>query len=264
MRIAQALFAPADAGARHEPQHAPHTREGRRRQHRVRALTVLVGLSIALLAARARAEDASGTTQTRDWRSIQAYASTELKKDLALRDERTLITLTYSVAFAAGDLHDFSDKPSPRGFDYSVLVPLLRGWHIGAAVGYNRFYQEFSRRTIALENADVNAKLYRSFSCVTLSLVNRYYFLEPERLARPYLGLRTGVAFASATTQVADFTLQDSPAGFMLAPEAGLALRLSNSLDAVAGYQYTFTTASFRSTDRASFHALQMGLQLRY
>jgi hypothetical protein len=199
-----------------------------------------------------------------DWMATTPTATVNAETTEESEDDRPLIALTYTLGFPSANLRSFIDDMSPRGFEYAMHIPLRRGWHLGATAGYNRFYQGDGPRTYHLPNADATGTVYRGLTAVTLALSTRYYFMAAARPLRAYLGLRTGILFADSTLFVADFNDYTSRVGFLLAPEAGLSVRLLRWLDAVASYQYNFSTASFNDVDRASYHAVQLGLQLRY
>jgi hypothetical protein len=177
-------------------------------------------------------------------------------------EHRSLVAFTYALSFPTGDLRDFVAEMTPRGFDYSAQAAIYRGLYVGGAASYTRFYRDEGRQTFARESSDVTATAYRSFTNVSLAMTSRYYLLAPDAPVRIFGGLRLGVALVEAKTTAADLSLVDSPAGLLLVPEAGATLRLTDALGIVVGYQYTFTTVSFRSSERASYHALQMGLQI--
>lgn len=179
-------------------------------------------------------------------------------------DQSTRIGLAYSLGFASGDLHSFTDEMSPVGFDYIIEMQTYRGLHLGGSVGYNRFHQVDPRQTYHFENGDVNAKLYRSFSNLSLAVSSRYYLLDPKSRFNAFGGLRLGVAFATASLIIADFSWLESPVGFLLTPEAGVTLKLFDPIWLAASYQYVYTTESFKSVDSASYHALQLGFQIAY
>lgn len=180
------------------------------------------------------------------------------------RNPKAFVAISYSMAFASGDLHAHIADMSPRGFDFSPMMLLGGGAYLGLSIGYNRFYDERPTETYTRGHIDVTGKVYRSVSSVGLAATGRYYFLKPGQIARPYGGLRVGAAFVNAWDAVADYSNHDSPVGFLLVPEAGVALRISRPLSALIGYQYHFTTASFGKVEHASYHALQAGFQISY
>lgn len=179
-------------------------------------------------------------------------------------DEGTLIGIGYTIGFASGDLRKPFDEPSYRSIEISLHHEVLRSWYIGVAVGYNHFHQDDGRGTYQTDWGAVTGTFYPAYGSVTLALSNRYYLLSPKALVRPYAGLRLGVAFSSATLMVADINEHSSPAGFLLVPEAGAAVRLTDWLRLSVGYQYNFTTVAFRDVHNASYHGLQVGAVVDY
>jgi opacity protein-like surface antigen len=172
--------------------------------------------------------------------------------------------MSYGVSLAARDLYSYVHDVSFVGFEYTVQLSLFRGWHLGVAANYTQFSYDEGRLTYHRPKADVTGTLYRTLTVTSVSLTNRYYLLPSSSPVRLYGGLRAGFVFAEANTYVADERISETPVGFLLVPEAGLTVRLSDSFDVVAGYQYNFSTMAFRAVERASYHAFQLGLQFRY
>jgi hypothetical protein len=179
-------------------------------------------------------------------------------------DESILLGLSYTIGFPSADLHAIIDDPSFRGFDVNIHAAVLRSWYIGVAVGYNHFHEDDGRDTYETDWGAVTGTFYRAYGSVSLALSNRYYLLSPQDIVRPYAGLRLGVSFGSASLMVADVHRYSAPAGFLVAPEAGVAVRLLHWLRLSVAYQYDFTTNSFREVDQASFHAVQLGALVSY
>jgi len=155
-----------------------------------------------------------------------------------------MLKVAYGMAFPSGGLHDFTADASFRGFDLTLLWPVLKGLYVGAGFGFNGFYQEKPRETYTLDNGAITGKLYRYVDHWAFSGVAQYYFLKPQSMFRPYAGVRVGVAALSATTLVVDLAYQDAPAGFLVVPEIGVQLALSKSIRAYASYQFNYSTAT--------------------
>jgi len=170
----------------------------------------------------------------------------------------------YSMGFAFGDLHDLVGEPSFRGFDLALLWPIYRSFYIGAALSTNHFYEEKDRATYERGATAVTGKLYGYVDYWNTALVTRYYLQRPESRVRAYGGVRLGLAAVRTTTFVADFTDQDDPLGFLVAPEVGMLIRIVDSVSASVAYQYNFSTASTSRLDNLSFGALQFGLSIQW
>lgn len=214
---------------------------------------VLMALFWCLLAPDAHAAPATAES-----------AQTESAQSGARDAEGTLIGLGYTIGIASGDLHEIIDNPSYRGIDVTLHHEIMHSWYIGVGVGYNHFHQDDGRDTYVTDWGAVTGTFYRAYGTVSLALSNRYYLLSPRSLVRPYAGVRLGVAFSSASLMVADVHEYSAPAGFLVVPEAGAAIRLTDYLRLSVGYQYDFTTVSFRGVDHASFHGLQVGAVFDY
>jgi Lipid A 3-O-deacylase (PagL) len=169
-------------------------------------------------------------------------------------------TLAYEVAFPVADLNTFIGSVSPRGLGFAGEFPVYKGLRIGGTINYNRFYGNQPRDTYYLDNGAVTATLYRYVDVWSLAALARYRFLEPNSGIRPFIGVGLGVSFLSATTLVADLGFQDTPAGFLFQPEAGVTARLSAGMQALLAVRYTMTTAAFREVDMPSYISLQIGL----
>lgn len=174
------------------------------------------------------------------------------------------LTGSYSMGFATGKLHDFVGEPSFRGFDLTAVWPVHRSLYIGASLASNAFYEEKARDTYERGPTAITAKLYRYADFWNTSLVTRYYFLKPSSFARPYAGLRIGVAFLRTTTLAADLSDYDSPVGFALAPELGAQIRIAGPVAGSIAYTYNYSTASTGKFDNLSFGALHFGLTMQW
>jgi len=172
-------------------------------------------------------------------------------------------TFGYSMALGVGDLNDYVQNVSFRGFEVNLLWPLARSLFVGASFGYNGFYESTGSETYQLASAAVTGKLYRYADAWPLAAVGRYVFAQPESMFRPYLGLQMGATWIQTTTLVTDLTFQDSQVGFLLAPEAGILAHLSKAVAACLAYKFNFTTASPGDRDLLSYSSLMLGLTLQ-
>lgn len=169
-------------------------------------------------------------------------------------------TVAYEVAFPVAELSEYIGNVSPRGVGFAGEFPIAGGLRIGGTINYNRFYGNEARDTYYLDNGAVTAKLYRYADVWSLAGLARYRFLKPNDGIRPFIGVALGVSFLNATTLVADLGFQDSPAGFLFQPEAGVFARLTPGMQALLAVRYTMTTASFMDYDMPSYISLQIGL----
>lgn len=198
------------------------------------------------------------------------YAASDQTTSIALegpdsRREEPMFTFAYSVSTGVGDLHDYIRDPSFVGFDSTALWPVFRSLFLGVSFGYNRFYEAGPRSTYQLDAGAVTAKVYRYADAWPIACVVRYLFLERSSVLRPYIGLRTGVAWVDTSTLVVDRTITNTntATGWLLAPEAGIDVYLTRSLLAHLSYQFNFTTASSAGFSTLSYNTFQAGFAVQ-
>ena len=104
---------------------------------------------------------------------------------------QNLTTLEYSMGFATGDMGDFIDKPSFRGFtlDYRRLVQPNVG--VGFEGGWNVFYTEESYAVYTQENVSLGGRQFRYQNQVPLFVLSRL-LLPPGRNHQSICGIGIG------------------------------------------------------------------------
>lgn len=177
--------------------------------------------------------------------------------------ELPIWTIGYSMALGVGDLNDYIGDTSFRGFEVTLLWPAYEGLFLGVGFGYNGFYEDKGQQTRQLESAAVTATAYNYTDAWPLSGIARYVFLQSSSPVRPYLGVRSGVLLMDSTTLITDRSYNDSSAGWLIAPEAGLLAHLSKSVMASLQYSFNFSTASTIGGDELSYNNLMVGLALQ-
>lgn len=193
------------------------------------------------------------------------YSSSDTTSSLALegsvpRREGPIFAFGYSMSSGVGDLHHYIGDTSFRGYDAVALTPVYRSLFLGVSFGYNGFNQAGPRSTYQLDSGAVTAKLYRYADAWPLAAAVRYLFLDRGSVLRPYVGLRTGVAWIDTSTLVVDRSTSHTSAGWLLVPEAGLDLYIAPQVLAHLSYQFNFTTASNAGYSSLSYNTIQLGL----
>jgi len=173
--------------------------------------------------------------------------------------EHATFLIGYEIALPVQDLNDFISTASFRGFEVGAMWPVWRSLYVGSVFNYHLFYEKQGNQTYQLENGALNANLYRYTKNWTIAAAARYVLLDPEAIARPFVGLRMGIDFVTAATLAADLTLYSTPTGFALAPELGVLLRLASFMKASLSIRYDYSTASSGELDKVSYMAYQIG-----
>jgi hypothetical protein len=173
--------------------------------------------------------------------------------------EEPQILVGYEISMPLGSLQDYVSDASFRGFEFGALWPIFKGLYLGPVFNHHTFYEEKGFKTYELDSGAVTANLYSYARFWTMAGAARYHFLKPDSVARPYLGLRMGMTFVTASTMVADLSIYDTPIGFALSPEVGVLVRLAAVAHLSASIRYDFTTASSGRLENGSYMAYQLG-----
>jgi hypothetical protein len=174
--------------------------------------------------------------------------------------ERASVFGGYEIGLGSRDLHDFIGDPSFKGFELGGLYPVARGLHVGLYMNSRLFEEARGTTTIALSNGALSGDFYRYARFWSTGAAARYYFLRPDHFVRPYIGVRLGVSFMTATTLLADREYYETPVGFTVAPEVGFAFRVLPLLSVSLAARYDFSTLDARQIDNASYAAFHFGL----
>jgi outer membrane protein len=168
----------------------------------------------------------------------------------------------YEISMPMGDLRDFSNKPSFRGFEFGTLWPVFRSLYVGGVFDYHVFSEELGKTTYQIDSGALTANLYRYSRFWSFAGIARYVFLKPDSVFRPFVGVRMGMTFLVNATLVSDLSLYDAPVGFALSPEAGFLAKVAPVMDLSGAIRYDFSTASVdsRKLDNASFLTFQFAL----
>jgi hypothetical protein len=168
-----------------------------------------------------------------------------------------LTALQYSIGFGSGDLSDFIDKPSFRGFtiDYRKLIQPNIG--VGFDAGWNVFYTDKPYDVYTIETLSYGGKQWRYNNQVPLLVAVDYYF-HPDETINPFVGLGLGTMYSRRNTDMGQYTLEEEAWHFALRPEIGImyAFNPEFSFSVTGKYYYGFEAGDL---DAQSYFALNFG-----
>jgi opacity protein-like surface antigen len=171
---------------------------------------------------------------------------------------QNLTTLEYSMGFGTGDMGDFIDKPSFRGFtlDYRRLVQPNVG--VGFEGGWNVFYAEESYAVYTQENVSLGGRQFRYQNQVPLLFSADYYF-HPDETINPFVGLGLGTMYSRRNTDMGQYTLEEDAWHFALRPEVGVIYEVNPEFgfSLTGKYYYGFEAGDLN--EPMSYFALNIG-----
>jgi hypothetical protein len=132
-----------------------------------------------------------------------------------------ITSLTYSMGFGTGNMHDYISKASFRGFtvDYRGLVRSNVG--LGVELGWNVFYDELPDAEYDYRNLTLSGKQWRTTNHFPILLGADYYF-NPDADMTPFAGFGLGTMYSLQNTDMSLYTLEKDAWQFAIRPEVGL------------------------------------------
>lgn len=180
-----------------------------------------------------------------------------------------MLNLNYQISVPMGDVKDFTDKASFRGFDLEYHQFLSERFSIGGAIGWNVYYQNKDNTTgnFKFSGSDniytITGDQYRYVNTVPLLAVGRYYFTGSSSTVRPYFGLGVGTSWTEKRLEVGQFSSTISRWQFAMAPEIGMYIPVTSQFAFNLGAKYNYATkAAHGEVPEISAFTFNIGLVL--
>lgn len=159
-----------------------------------------------------------------------------------------MLNLNYQMSVPFGDVKNFTDKTSFRGFDLEYHYFLGESFSIGGAIGWNVYYKEKDNTTADFrfsgnENIyTITGNQYRYINTVPMLAIGRYYFTDNTTAVRPFVGLGLGTSWTEKRLEVGQFSSTISRWQFAMAPEVGMYIPVSDQFAFNIGARYNYAT----------------------
>ena len=159
-----------------------------------------------------------------------------------------MLNLNYQISVPFGDLKDFTDKASFRGMDLEYHKFVTDRFSMGAAVGWNVFYQDKNHATgdFHFKGNDnlytMTGNQYRYVNTVPLMLIGRYFLTDGTSAVQPFLGLGAGARWTEKRLEIGQFTSTLSRWQFTFAPEIGMIVPFNDQIALNVGARYSYGT----------------------
>lgn len=159
-----------------------------------------------------------------------------------------LLNVNYQISLPMNQVKDFTDKASFRGFDIEYHHFLSEQFSLGAAIGWDVFYQNKKRTTGDFRFSGNNntytitGNQYRYINTVPMLAIGRYYFTDNTTSVRPYAGLGIGTSWTEKRLEVGQYASTISRWQFAFAPEVGMYIPVNDQFAFNLGARYTYGT----------------------
>jgi outer membrane protein W len=135
---------------------------------------------------------------------------------------QSIWSLSYEPATPLGDMRNFIDKSSLRGFSLSSNWFVTEKITVGFDVQWTAFYEKDERYTWPFDGGAVTATAWKEFYLWPLYATVKYHFLKDEEARLlPYAGLGIGVSYVEQSAQVGKYEFKEKGWKFAMAPEIG-------------------------------------------
>jgi opacity protein-like surface antigen len=167
-------------------------------------------------------------------------------------------TVSYVIGFPSGDLGGFIDKTSWRGFSLDYRYMFQPNIALGMNVSWTTFYEERNAATYTSENASLYGKQFRYSNNVPI-LATVTYFSAPEAATNPFVSLGVGTMYSRRNTDMNLYTVEQDAWNFVLQPEIGVQLHLSEGVALAISGKYNYGFAAGDLEEAQSYFALHVG-----
>lgn len=172
---------------------------------------------------------------------------------------RSHFTIAYKAAKPVGSFKDVVSNNSINGFEASIMYGLSDQLSLGGQVGFQDFYQKYSRKVYNSSGSDISAVISQSLQAIPLMAKVAYSF-SPEATIRPYAALAAGGSLIQQRTFWGQFSQSQSGFGFTVQPEAGIHVPIGQAkrtqIMLAAAYQYApFKKEGFENANHALLKA---------
>ncbi|MFC2125167.1 outer membrane beta-barrel protein [Bacteroidota bacterium] len=147
--------------------------------------------------------------------------------------------LAWSTVYPTGELNDFIDKSSFRGFGFEFGKGINDNFAVGLIASWNVFYEASDYDTYVMGNLTISGKQYRYINAFPI-MITGHYFISPGSRINPYVAGGIGTYRMNKKTDIGLYTSVNNNWHFGFFPEAGLFFNITDdfALNLTARYNY--------------------------
>ena len=175
---------------------------------------------------------------------------------MSAKAQQNIYMFEYSMGFPTGDLREYIDEPSFRGFNFGYRYMLDENRALGLDMGWQTFYEKKDYATYTDGTSSISGIQYRYTNAFTASLQIDQVFNEGSDI-RPFIGLGAGTSYMRRTLDMGLYRFERDPWQFMLQPEAGVSLYTANGNAVMLTFNYYW---GFETKDLDAQSFLAVGL----
>ncbi len=167
----------------------------------------------------------------------------------------------WSMGFPMGDMKDFSEQPSFRGFQIEGRSFVTAKIAVGGMASWNVFYENYGWTT---ETFDDDKTIYgykrRYINTMPLMVTGHYYFTQSG--IQPYIGAGLGTYYIESRDFMGIYYVQGKAWHFGLAPEVGVVMPVGMGNTGI-NINFKYNMAA-KTKDEQSYQWLGVNVGLTY
>lgn len=175
-------------------------------------------------------------------------------------------SLGWDVGMPVGSFSDYISETSLRGGFFSGNIFVTDAVSIGFKFGYNSYHENTDRQTYyGKDGSAITAASYNYLVSSPMQLGGYYHFNLGS--IEPYIGLGLGINYLSEETIIQDWDVSDDQWAFLVNPEIGLRIPISNTPLAIgvrAGYNFNVNKYEPLGVKYDNFQSVNLGLSLSW
>ena len=175
---------------------------------------------------------------------------------MSAKAQQNIYMFEYSMGFPTGDLREYIDEPSFRGFNFGYRYMLDENRALGLDMGWQTFFEKKDYATYTDGTSSVSGIQYRYTNAFTASVQIDQVFNEGSDI-RPFIGIGAGTSYMRRTLDMGLYRFERDPWQFMLQPEAGVSLYTANGNAVMLTFNYYW---GFETKDLDAQSFLAVGL----
>ncbi len=159
-----------------------------------------------------------------------------------------MLNLNYQIGLPLGDIKDFTSKASFRGMDLEYHYFLNERFSIGAAIGWNVYYDDKDNVTQDFTFSEsekvytISGHQFRYINTIPMLAIGRYYTMDKSKPIRPYIGVGIGSCWTEKRLELGQFASTISRWQFQVSPEIGMYAPVSDQFAFNFSARYNYGT----------------------
>lgn len=169
----------------------------------------------------------------------------------AVNADDAMGVVTYDVSVPLGDLTDYIDKTSWRGFGLEGRWLVKPNIALGLAWHWNTFYKT-TDETIEITNGHVTGNQFRVFYGSPIMATAFWYPRSPldNPSFMPYIGIGAGTIWTKQRLEIGIVAFEESAWHFGVTPEIGVMVPVGYYTNLIMGARYNY---AFESGDSPEY-----------